>query len=99
MLELLFNFILSIIVNTVNLLLTPFLTAFFALFPSVQIYFDYVTSFFATAFTYVSTILQWFCFTPSMFVLLFDYFLIKYSIQVLIIAIKFGVNMYNKFKP
>lgn len=99
MLEILFNFILSIIVDIINLILSPFLTAFFALFPSVQVYFEHLTNFFNIAFTYISTILQWFCFSPSMFVLLFDYFIIKYSIQILIVAVKFGVNMYNKFKP
>lgn len=75
------------------------MNALFALFPSVGVYFSYVVSFFSQAFTYVSTILQWLCFSPSMFVLLFDYYVIKYSIQLLIIAIKFAVNIYNKLKP
>lgn len=99
MLEILINFIMQIIITIINFIFSPFMNALFALFPSVGQYFTYISAFFSQAFTYVSTIIQWLCLSPSMFVLLFDYFIIKYSVYVLIIAIKFAINMYNKLKP
>lgn len=99
MLEMLINFIMQIIITIINFIFSPFMNALFALFPSVGEYFSHITSFFSQAFTYVATILQWFCFSPSMFVLLFDYYIIKYSVHLLIVAIKFAINMYNKLKP
>ena len=99
MLELLVTFVMNFIVTIVDFLMSPFLNALFALFPSVGQYVSNIHIFLTMAFTYVSTILQWFLFTPSMFVLLFDYFVIKYSIYVLIVSIKFALNIYNKLKP
>lgn len=99
MLELLINFVMQLIVTIVNFIFSPFMNAIFALFPSVIEYFGYFNAFMSQAFTYVATILQWFCFTPSMFVLLFDYYVIKYSVQILVVAIKFAINIYDKLKP
>lgn len=99
MLEILLNFIMQTILTIVNFVFTPFMNLIFSLFPTVGVYFQHISDFFFQAFTYISTILQWFLFTPSMFVLLFDYFLIKYTIQITIVAIKFAINLYNKFKP
>lgn len=99
MLEMLIKFIMQIIITIINFIFSPFMNALFALFPSVSTYFYHVFGFLEQGFTYVSCILQWFCFTPSMFVLLFDYYIIKYSIHVLIVAIKFAINIYNKLKP
>lgn len=99
MLEMLINFIMQIIITIIQFIFSPFLNALFALFPSVGQYFGYISSFLGQAFTYVSTVIQWLCLTPSMFVLLFDYFLIKYSVHLLTVAIKFAINMYNKLKP
>lgn len=99
MLELLINVVMQIIITIIEFVFSPFMNALFALFPSVGQYFTYITSFLSQAFTYVSTILNWLLFTNSMFALLFDYFIIKYTIHLLITAIKFAVNMYNKLKP
>lgn len=79
--------------------MSPFLAVIFALFPALQQYFTYITSFLNSAFTYLSTVLQWLLFDPSMFLLLFDYFAIKYSVYITVIAIKFAINIYNKLKP
>lgn len=99
MLQMLINFVMNIIITIVNFIFSPFILALSALFPSVAQYFTYIFSFFTSAITYVSTILRWFLFQPSMFALLFDYFFIKYSIHILITTIKFAINMYNRLKP
>lgn len=99
MLEMLIKFIMQIIVTIIQFIFSPFLNALFALFPAVGQYFNYISSFLSQAFTYVSTVIQWLCLTPSMFGLLFEYFIIKYSVHLLIVAIKFSINMYNKLKP
>lgn len=99
MLQMLITFVMNIIITIIQAIFTPFLTALFALFPSLSTYFTYITNFLTTGLQYVGTCLNWLCFDTSMFTLLFDYFLLKYSIHLLIQAIKFAINMYNKLKP
>lgn len=99
MLQMLINFIFNIILTIVEVITTPFFNTLFSLFPAVGHYFGYITTFFSTAITYVATILRWFLFSPSMLVLLFDYYVIKYTIHLTIQAVKFTINLYNKLKP
>lgn len=99
MLQMLIKFIMQIIISVIEFVVSPFLAAIFALFPAVGEYFTHITSFLSMSFTYVSTVIQWLCFTPSMFALLFDYFIIKYAIHLLIISIRFAINIYDKLKP
>lgn len=99
MLQMLINFIFNIILTIVETITTPFMTALFALFPSVSTYFGYISTFFSSALTYVTTILRWFLFTPSMLTLLFDYYVIKYTVFLTIQAVKFTINLYDKLKP
>lgn len=99
MLDIIIQAIMNLIITIANAIFSPFINALFALFPSVGQYFQYIMSFFSSAITYVGTILRWFLFTPSMFALLFDYYVIKYSIHLLLATIKFVINIYNKLKP
>ena len=99
MLQMLINFIFNIILTIVQAITTPFFTVLFSLFPAVADYFGYISSFFTTALTYVTTILRWFLFSPSMLTLLFDYFVIKYTVHLSIQAVKFTINLYDKLKP
>lgn len=97
--ETILQIIMNIIITISEIFLSPFMNALYALFPSVSTYFSYINSYLIMAFTYVSTVLQWFLFTPAMFVLLFEYYVVKYAIHLLVLAIKFTVNIYNKLKP
>lgn len=97
--EIIINVVMNVIVSIVEFIMSPFLNALFALFPSLSTYLSYVTAYLTQAFTYVRTILEWFLFTPAMFTMLFDYYVIKYSIFVLTRAIKFAINIYDKLKP
>lgn len=99
MLQMLINFIFNIILTIVQAITTPFFSGLFALFPTVGQYFTNIMNFFSTALTYVTTILRWFLFEPTMLTLLFDYYVIKFTIHITIQAIKFTINLYNKLKP
>lgn len=70
----------------------------FALFPSLSDYFTYITQFITQALTYVSACSSLLLITNSMFVAIFDYFIIKYTIYLAIMAYKLFINVYNKFK-
>lgn len=99
MLQMLINFIFNIILTIVQAITTPFMSVLFALFPDVAQYFSYITTFFTTSITYVTTILRWFLFEPAMLTLLFDYYIIKYTVHLTIQAVKFTINLYDKLKP
>lgn len=89
----------QVILIIMNMVFSPVLNALFTIFPDLGEMFNHVTTFISQAVIYVSTILEWFLFSPAMFAMLFDYFIIKYSIHLLITGVKFGINMYNKLKP
>ncbi len=87
-----------LITKLFDLLLSPILSVVFALFPSLANYFTYITNFLNMCFTYVRSILSLLLINDTMITSLFDYFIILYSIHLTIIAIKFAINIYNKFK-
>ena len=99
MLQILINFIFNVVLTIIQFILSPFLLAVTALFPDISTVVSSILMFLTQSLTYVTTILRLLLFTPDMFTLLFDYFVIKYSIFGLVSAIKFTVNLYNKLKP
>lgn len=99
MLQILINFIFNVVLTIIQFVLSPFLLAITALFPDISTVVSSILMFLTQSLTYVTTILRLLLFTPDMFTLLFDYFLIKYSIFGLVSAIKFTINLYNKLKP
>lgn len=99
MLQILINFIFNVVLTIIQFILSPFLLAVTALFPDISTVVSSILMFITQALTYVTTVLRLLLFTPQMFTLLFDYFVIKYSIFGLVSAIKFTVNLYNKLKP
>lgn len=92
------NGIFKLVISLFNVLLSPIISAITVLFPDVSIYFGYITTFLNYCITYVSTVIDLFLIPRSAIVLLFDYFVICYSIYLLSISIKFGITVYNKFK-
>lgn len=87
-----------LITKLFDLLLSPILGVIFTLFPSLANYFTYITNFLNMCFTYVRSILSLLLISDTMISALFDYFIILYSIHLTIIAIKFAITIYNKFK-
>lgn len=92
------NGIFKLILSFSNLLLSPIISAITALFPAVDTIFFSINTFLTYMLTYVSTIIDILFIPRSSLVLLFDYFLITYSIYLLSLGIKFGITVYNKFK-
>lgn len=90
--------IFKLITNLASLLVTPFISAMLALFPSLQPILSNIISFLSQMVTYVPLLLDLMLIPKTAVVLLFDYFLIKYSVHLLQQAISFTVRIYNYFK-
>lgn len=87
-----------LITKLFDLLFSPILSAIFALFPSLSSYFSHITNFLSMCFTYVRSILSLLLINDTMITALFDYFIILYSVYLLVLAIRFAINIYNKLK-
>ena len=90
--------IFKLITQLFDALLSPLISAITVLFPSLCTFFNYITSFLNMGFTYVRSVIHLLCIPDSLVVALFDYFVILYSIHILVLAIKFGLTVYNKLK-
>lgn len=90
--------IFNLITNLFNTLLSPVLSVITSLFPSTQNLFSSISDFFSYAFYYTSFCRDLLLIPVAAFTLLFDYFVIKYTIRITVIAVKFALNIYNKFK-
>lgn len=99
MLNLLVKGIFYIVTKLFEILLSPIISVITALFPSSSSLFTYISSFTATSLTYARSILKLLLITDSMIFTLLDYFVILYSIHLIVLAVKFAINVYNKFKP
>lgn len=92
------NGIFSLILSLFNTLMSPFISVITALFPAVDTFFSYISSFLSYALTYISTIIDLLFIPRAALVLFFDYLLICYTIFLTVQAIRFAINIYNKFK-
>lgn len=92
------NGIFKLIINLFNVITSPIIAAVTSLFPSVSIFFSYINTFLGYALRYVGLVLDLLFIPRSAITFLFDYFLICYSIYLLVISIRFIINIYNKFK-
>ena len=98
MINALVNGIFKLIINLFDTITSPIISAVTVLFPAVGVFFTYINTFLGYALRYVGLVLD-LCFIPrSALVFLFDYFLTCYSIYLLVITIRFIINIYNKFK-
>lgn len=83
----------------IDFLISPIISGVLGMFPTLQPAFYNVMQFLSSGFTYLTTILRWLLFTPAMWVMLFDYFLIKYSVWVIAAGIRLAIKMYHYLKP
>lgn len=98
MINAIINGIFKLIINLFNTITSPIISAVTVLFPSLSTFFYYIENFLIYALRYVGLVLD-LCFIPrSAITFLFDYFLTCYSIYLLVISIRFVINIYNKFK-
>ena len=87
-----------VITKLFDIIFSPILSLIFTLFPSLSSYFTHINSFFNMCFTYVRSILSLLLINDTMITALFDYFIILYSIYLIIIVVRFAINIYNKLK-
>lgn len=99
MLDTLVTFIFYLITSVYSLLFAPFINIIFSLFPDLSTIINNITTFIPTMFSYFLTVMELMLIPRGCFILLFDFFAIKYSIYLINITIKLGVKIYNIFKP
>ena len=87
-----------LITKMFDILLSPIILLITALFPNLSDMFSHLSTFLGYCFTYVRSILSLLLINDTMITTLFDYFIILYSIYLIVLAIRFGINIYNKFK-
>lgn len=98
MINAIINGIFKLIINLFNVITSPIISAVTLLFPNIAVFFSYINSFLNYALTYVGLVID-LCFIPRpALVFLFDYFAVCYSIYLLVVGIRFVINIYNKFK-
>lgn len=98
MINALLNGIFKLIISLFNTITSPVVSAVTVLFPAVGTFFTYINNFLGYALSYVGLVID-LCFIPRpALIFLFDYFLICYSIYLLVISIRFVITIYNKFK-
>lgn len=92
------NGIFKLIINLFNTITSPIIGAVAVLFPALGSFFTHINTFLSYALAYVSLALDLLFIPRGAIVLLFDYFITCYSIYLLVISIRFVINIYNKFK-
>lgn len=98
MIKALFLGIIKFVIKLMNIILTPFVSIVTGLFPEVTVFFNHITAFLNQALTFVGLILDLFLVPRGAIALLFNFWIISYSIYLAIISVKFFVNVYQKFK-
>lgn len=98
MIKALFLGIIKFVIKLINIILMPFVSIVTGLFPEVTVFFNHITSFLNQALTYVGLILDLFLIPRGAIALLFNFWIISYSIYLAILSVKFFVNVYQKFK-
>ncbi|MCI8291364.1 MAG: hypothetical protein HFJ25_03830 [Clostridia bacterium] len=99
MINLIINGIFWLITSLANSLLNPLFSAIFALFPSLGQFFTYITNFIQYPLDMIGFGKDFMMIPTQCFVLLFDYYAIKYSIFLIRQATRFTIKVYQTFKP
>lgn len=99
LLGILLSTVFIIISQIVQSFMAPFISVILGMFPSLSPAVANILNFLDTFTVYVTTILRWFLFTPAMWLMIFDYYFIKFSIWVLASAIRVALKLYNILKP
>lgn len=98
MIKALFLGIIKFVIKLMELMLTPFISVVTGLFPEVSVFFGHITNFLNQALSYVGLVLDLFLIPRGAVALLFDFWIISSSIYLVILSVKFFVNVYQKFK-
>ena len=99
MIEKLLQGFLFLVTTLFDMIFSPIISVVTALFPALSVYFGYITSFLTYAFRYVVVVRELLLIPSAAMLIVFDYFLIQYTIYLTMLAVRFVVTIYNKFKP
>lgn len=99
MLNILFNFVFKLVLKLFDLITMPFFAILYALFPDLSTTLTNITSFLTSALTYIGFFPRMLMLPSGWFSALFSYFSIKLTIFLAARTFKFGLNIYQKFKP
>lgn len=99
MLNILVKFIFKIITKMFDVIFSPVFSAISALFPSLGSFFTNINNFLVIALEYVSAGCQFMLIPQTAMLLLFDYYIVKYSIYLIIQGIHFINKVYVTLKP
>lgn len=99
MVNILFNFVFKLIMKVFDLITLPFFLALYALFPSLSTFVNYTQSFITYALSYVGVFTSSLLCPSGWWSALFSYLSIKFTIFLIARGFKFGLNIYNHFKP
>lgn len=103
MFKILVKFLFTVITKLFSIILAPIVLTITALFPDLSTILTNVLNFFNNyVFLYLGflvKLLENLTFLPhTLIVFLFDYYMIKYTIYLTVLAVRFGINVYNKLK-
>lgn len=98
MINAIINGIFKLILSLFNALLSPVFSAITALFPALGTHFTNISNFLGMGLTYIRSLLSLLCISDSMITTLLDYFVICYTIYLTMMAVRFAITIYNKFK-
>lgn len=90
--------IFKLITSFFTILMTPIISFVTNLFPDLSNIFSYISTYLTYCFTYVRSILHLLLIPDELIIFLFDYFIICSTIYYGVIAYRFALNIYNKYK-
>ena len=99
MIESILKGFLFLVTTLFDMIFSPIISVITALFPNLALYFTYITNFITYALSYVVTLRELLLIPRAAMLFLFDYFLITFTIYITMLAVRFVVTIYNKFKP
>lgn len=98
MINLIIEGVFYVITKLFDLIFSPVLNVLFSLFPNLGTASIKIYDFILLALDNVGVVLDIFLVPKDAIIFLFDYFVILYTIFILIRGVRFALNIYNKFK-
>lgn len=92
------NGIFKLVTMLANVIITPLISGVVVLFPAVGPILNHIMIFLSQMVMYIPLLIDLSLIPRAAIVMLFDYYLIKYSIHLLQQAVSFSVRIYNYFK-
>lgn len=92
-------FIVNVLSVICSFLFAPITLFLESLFPSIVVYINYVNDFIEPVYEYITFMLDFLCITSPMMQMLFGFFVVKYTVYLSFLVIRFLVTVWDKLKP